>query len=321
MAIEVFDRRVLLVSGKGGTGKTVVAAALATIAARTGTRVLLVDVEGRHGMARLLGIDPPGFEERPGPLGFPVLEITPREALIEYLGKIMGMAPLSGTLKRAKVTEVATEAVPGFRDAMIAGKLYELTQYRDQNPGAGRRGYDLVVVDAPPTGQLVPLLRSAGEYRGMIRMGRASRQLESIDRLLRRNTRVVLVSLLEEMSVAETVEAVGALADLDVPHLPVVANRVLPPVFGKGVRTAGLRMDAAGLRGAAGRGGLTLSAKEATVLLDAALAEDVRVQAQRRHLAAIDEVADVVELPELASPTFGPPEVERLADLFERGER
>src|SRR5213593_2855069 len=156
---ELFDRTVLVVSGKGGVGKTTVAAACARIAARRRRRVLLAEVEGRDGVARLLGIPSPGFEERPTRFGYSVLSITAKEALLEYLWLFFHMRALSRSLRRARVVDVAAEAIPGFRDAMSAGKLYELTGWRSTSANThGRTPYELVVVDAPPTGQLLPFL-------------------------------------------------------------------------------------------------------------------------------------------------------------------
>ena len=120
---EVFDHPVLIVSGKGGTGKSTVAAALATAGARTGRKVLLVEVEGRGEVTRTLGVPDPGFEERPTPLGFSVLSILPHEAAAEYLRIYARMDRLSRPLVRAGAVEQIIGAAPGFRDLLICGKL------------------------------------------------------------------------------------------------------------------------------------------------------------------------------------------------------
>src|SRR4051812_42485939 len=185
-AFDPFDRRLLIVSGKGGTGKTTVAAACAMAAARTGKRVLLAEVEGRGGAFDLLSLPRTGFEERRTPLGFSIVAISARDALVEYLWLFFRMRTLSRTLARAQVLETVTDGVPGFRDLMIAGKMYELTSWRatSREPEAKRRpAYDLVVVDAPPTGQVLGMLRAPRTYRGIIRGGRPANQLVSIDRL------------------------------------------------------------------------------------------------------------------------------------------
>ncbi len=225
-----------------------------------------------------------------------------------------GMRTLSRTLARAKVVEMATDGIPGFRDLMTAGKLYELTEWRRRSGNArGRRPYDLVVVDAPPTGQLLPMLRAPSAFLDIIRMGRPHRQLASIDRLLRRMAGVVLVAIPEEMSVAETLEAADALREEGVPCRAVVVNRVLPPAFPRGTRTAALRLRpaelAAILAGAGGKAG----EEDATSLLEAARTREDRVRAQREFVSGLSSAGPVSELPFLFTRSFGPAEVEVLS--------
>src|SRR5690348_5031324 len=100
---DLFDRSLLVVSGKGGVGKTSVAAACAHVAASAGRRALLAEIEGRDGVARLLGIPSPGFEERPTRFGHDVLSISGRDALLEYLWLFFRMRTLARSLGRAKV--------------------------------------------------------------------------------------------------------------------------------------------------------------------------------------------------------------------------
>jgi anion-transporting ArsA/GET3 family ATPase len=311
-----FDRRVLVVSGKGGTGKSTVAAAWALAGARSGLRVCLVEVEGRGGLARLLEMPPPGFREQEGPLGIRVLEISPREALVEYLTVIAGLRGVSRPLRRARVVETATDAIPGFRDVLVAGKLYELTEWRDAHPNTSRRPYDLVVVDAPSTSQLAPFLRSPSAYRELIRAGRASRQLARIEALVQERTRVALVAVPEEMAVVETLETAEALADLGIAVGPILANRVLPPAFPPGSRASGLRLTPASLAEALAGVGLALQPQEAAQLLDAARGRDHRVWAQRIQIEALATAGPVIQLPFLFVDTLGRREVQKLAGLL-----
>src|SRR4051794_13242753 len=252
-AIHPFDRRLLIVSGKGGTGKTTVAAACAVAASRAGKRVLLAEVEGRGGAFDLLSLPRSGFEERRTPLGFSILGITARDALIEYLWVFFRMGALSRTLARAQVMETVTDGVPGFRDLMVAGKMYELTSWRSSSKEAEARRrphYDLVVVDAPPTGQVLGVLRAPRAYQGIIRGGRPARQLVAIERLFREESRIALVTTPEDLAVAETLETVDALKEGGFPAPWIVANRVRPPTFPRGTRAAGMRMTPADLAGA-----------------------------------------------------------------------
>jgi anion-transporting ArsA/GET3 family ATPase len=313
---DLFDRSALIVSGKGGVGKTVVAAACARAATRRRRRVLLAEIEGRDGLARLLGIPPTGFEERRTGFGHAVLSITAKEALLEYLWLFFRMRTVARSLQRAKVVDVATEAIPGFRDVMVAGKLYELTQWRAGSGSShGRSPYDLVVVDAPPTGQLLPFLQSASAYEELIRGGRASRQLASIDRLIRDDSRIALVAVPEEMSVAETLETVEALREARLPDPVIVVNQLTDPPFPKGTRAAGLRLGGDELSDILRGAGMDADAHEAEELVAIVRDVDARVREERRHVQRLARAAPVIELPFLFTPSFGPDEVQDLAGL------
>jgi anion-transporting ArsA/GET3 family ATPase len=311
-----FDRRLLIVSGKGGTGKTTVAAACAVAAARGGRRVLLVEVEGRGSTFELLRIPNPGFEERRTPLGFSVLAVSAREALLEYLWLFFRMGALSRTLARAHVVETVTDGVPGFRDLMVAGKMYELTSWRwgsREAEARGRATYDLVVVDAPPTGQILGMLRAPESYRGIIRGGRPTRQLVSIDRLFREESTIALVTTPEDLPVAETLETMEALAGGGFPDPWIVANRVRPPTFPRGTRAAAMRLHPERLASLLREAGAEVTEDEAGALRTAAREEETRFEAERRQLRRLPRPPDA-ELPLLATPSFGRPEVERLAE-------
>src|SRR5437588_11707972 len=312
---DLFDRSVLVVSGKGGVGKTVVAAACARVAAARRPRVMLAEIEGRNGVSRLLGVPPPGFEERRTRFGHSVLSISGRDALLEYLWLFFRMKTLARSLGRAKVVEVATDAIPGFRDVMVAGKLYELTGWR-RGAGAsgGRLPYDLVVVDAPPTGQLLPFLESAGAYGELIRGGKPHRQLVSIDRLIRKDTRIAFVAMPEEMSVAETLETVQALREAGMPDPVIVVNRVLSPVFPKGTRASGMRLQPAQLVPMLAQAGVHTDEHDAEELLRTTRDLDARHREERRFIARLEKAAPVIELPFLFTPSFGLPEVEALSE-------
>jgi anion-transporting ArsA/GET3 family ATPase len=312
-----FDRPLLIVSGKGGTGKTTVAAACALAAARTGKRVLLAEVEGRGGAFDLLSLPRTGFDEHRTPLGFSILALTAREALLEYLWLFFKMRALSRTLARAQVVETVTDGVPGFRDLMIAGKLYELTTWRSGSGEAEakrRAHYDLVVVDAPPTGQLLGMLQSPQAYRGMIRGGRPVRQLAGIDRLFHEQSRIALVTTPEDLAVTETLETVEALGAAGFPQPWIVANRVRPPAFPRGTKAAGMRLTPASLARAVSDAGGEIDEEAAGRLLVAAKEEEGRTEAERRQLRRLRSAGVDAELPLLATASFGRHEVERLAD-------
>src|SRR5204862_5838968 len=147
--------RLHVVTGKGGTGKTTVAAALALALATDGRRVLLTEVEGRQGIAQLFDTPPLPYEERkvaiaPGGGEVFALAVDAEEALLEYLEMFYNLKRAGRMLKRAGAIDFATTAAPGLRDVLLIGKVKEATTRIAQ----GRRVYDAVVLDAPPAGRI-----------------------------------------------------------------------------------------------------------------------------------------------------------------------
>ncbi len=152
------DVRLHVVTGKGGTGKSTVAAALALALAGGGRRVLLVEVEGRQGVARLFDTPPLPYEERkvavaPGGGDVYALAVDPEDALLDYLHMFYKLSPTgvaARSLRRMGAIEFATTVAPGLRDVLLTGKVYEAVRRKK----GGRPVYDAVVLDAPPTGRI-----------------------------------------------------------------------------------------------------------------------------------------------------------------------
>jgi anion-transporting ArsA/GET3 family ATPase len=302
-AASLFDRPLLLVSGKGGTGKSTVATALASLAADEGRRVLLILVEGRPEAARALGLPEPGFQEVPTPLGFTLLSITAREAAEEYLSLFSGLQRIRKPLSTSGVLEQVVEGAPGLRDLLVCGKLYEVIHLRPEgHPKVRRRPhYDLVVVDAPPTGQIAGFLSAPATFTELIRVGRMRRQATSIARMMRHETRLVLTALPEEMAVAETLEAAPAVSRAGVPVTAVVANRCAPPVVPDGMRRAFGRLSGRAVASAAGEAGLELREPAAQALLDLAIRLDRRHRTQRGFVDQLRAAGPLIELPDLSA--------------------
>ena len=237
--LDVLDTaRLLVVTGKGGTGKTTVAASLGVAAAGRGRRVLVVEVEGRQGLAGLFGRGALDYREAQVADGVNALAVDPDESLREYLARY-GFAPLARLLSWAHLNRFITAAAPGLGDVLLVGKVWEAAT-REARPGA--LAYDLVVLDAPPTGRVVPFLRAPETVAELARVGPIRHQADRVRDLLDDpgRTAVLLTCLPEELPVTETLEGV-ALQAAGLPVAGVIANRVTGDrLGGRASRLAGL---------------------------------------------------------------------------------
>jgi anion-transporting ArsA/GET3 family ATPase len=315
--LEVLDRaRLVVVTGKGGTGKTTVAAGLAVAAAGRGRRVLVVEVEGRQGLAGLLGRGALDHREARVGDGVSALAVDPDESLREYLERY-GFGPLARLLSWAHLNRFITAAAPGLGDVLLVGKVWEASTR--EGPG-GRAAYDLVVLDAPPTGRVVPFLRAPETVAELARVGPIRGQADRVRDLLDDpgRTAVVLTCLPEELPVTETLEAVAALRQAGLPVGGVVANRVTRDrLGGRAGRLAGLARDPAPLAKAAAEAGAELDQAALETLVAEARDRQRLVARERRLLKELRAGVGglpVVELPFLAGGVGGPDEVRALAD-------
>ncbi len=238
------DVRLHVVTGKGGTGKTTVAAALALALAGGGKQVLLAEVEGRQGVAQLFDCPPLPYEERKVAVARDggdvyALAIDPEDALLDYLHmfyKLSRTGVAARTLRRMGAIEFATTVAPGLRDVLLTGKVKEAVVRKD---GAGRarqdkglRAYDAVVLDAPPTGRIARFLNISSEVGGLAKVGPLKSQSDGVMAVLRSpRTAVHLVTLLEEMPVQETIDGVAELQSVGLPVGGVVVNAVRSPLL------------------------------------------------------------------------------------------
>lgn len=218
---ELLDRRLLFTVGKGGVGRTTVSLALALEAARRGKRVLVVELEGAKGLG--LALD----EQRarggdPRLARIEHLEVEGRRALEEYLGLIIPVRRLLGTVFSSKIYQYFVAAAPGLRELMTVGKIFYEVE-RDDG-----RAPDLVIVDGPATGHSLQYLRMPRAAAEAFPVGLVHREALRVHGLLQDETRtgVVIVATAEEMPVNETIEIAAGLAELGLPRSLLVVNRI-----------------------------------------------------------------------------------------------
>jgi len=229
--------RLHVVTGKGGTGKTTVAASLALALASGGKKVLLAEVEGRQGIAQLFDHAPLGYDETKvavaaGGGDVFALAIDPEMALLDYLHMFYKLSPTgipARTLRRMGAIDFATTIAPGLRDVLLTGKVKEAVVRRS---AGDKPAYDAVVLDAPPTGRIVRFLNISHEVSGLAKVGPIKHQSDNVMAVLTSpQTAVHLVTLLEEMPVQETIDGVAELRSVGLPVGGVVVNSVRDPLL------------------------------------------------------------------------------------------
>ncbi|GAB3587753.1 ArsA-related P-loop ATPase [Calidifontibacter terrae] len=224
--------RLHIVTGKGGTGKTTVAGALALSLADEGKNVLIAEVEGRQGISQLFDVPPLGEHEMRiirTPAGGSVsgLAVDAKAALLEYLQMFYKLGIAGGMLERFGVIDFATTIAPGVRDVLLIGKVYEVAGRRPaRRANKSEPIYDAIVLDAPPTGRIGRFLNVNSEVAGLAKVGPIKNQADSITAMLTSPTTAVhLVTLLEEMPVQETLDAVADLRTIGLPLGNVIVNQ------------------------------------------------------------------------------------------------
>jgi anion-transporting ArsA/GET3 family ATPase len=213
--------RLHVVTGKGGAGKTTVAGALALALASGGKRVLLIEVEGRQGIAQVFDRPPLPYEERkiavapesatqPGGEVY-ALVADPESALLEYLEMFYNLRHAGKALTKVGVMDFATTIAPGLRDVLLTGKAAEAVRRKK----GGKPVYDAVVLDAPPTGRIGRFLNVTSEVSGLARVGPIRSHADTVQKVIHSpETAVHFVTTLEEMPVQEVLDGIAELRGL-----------------------------------------------------------------------------------------------------------
>jgi anion-transporting ArsA/GET3 family ATPase len=296
---KLYDKRLVVVAGKGGVGRTTVAAAFAAAAARRGKRVLLCQTKSKERLSTLFAVPPVGTNIAHLREGLSAVNMTPQAALREYGTMILRSEFVAKQVLENKITRAFLKAVPGLEDYSMLGKVW----YHAAGDVEGARPrWDLVVMDGPATGHLLTMLGIPQAILEAVPEGPLSRPARSTQDLLRDPSRsaMLLVTLAEDMPANETVELARRQAnEVGMSLGPLVINQLYPERF-TGSSPTGSALDA--LLSGSGQAPLLMP------LLDAAEALRHRRQLNERYLAWLHRELPVgqIHLPFLFTRQFGP---------------
>lgn len=300
---EMLEKRLLFVTGKGGVGKSTVAASLGLAAAARGKRTIVCEIGSQEHTSRLFNRAQVGFHEVQLEDNLWTISIDPDESMREYVLLQLKVRAMRDLLFRSRVFTYLTAATPGLKELVTIGKIWELAQL-DRKVRKGRK-YDLVIVDAPATGHGIGFLQTPRTFANIARVGPIHAQAQELDRFItdHASTGTAIVSLPEEMPVNETAtlerelrEEIGVSVDR------VYMNALYPERFsnGEAERLEGERPQATG------------AVREA---LRAAVSEHRRARSQRAQLARLRRRVStpVKTLPFIFQPELGVEDARELA--------
>jgi len=321
---RLHQARLHFVTGKGGTGKTTIAAALALALASGGRNVLLVEVEGRQGIAQLFDVPPLPYGEQKiataeGGGQVNALAIDTEAAFLEYLDMFYNLGIAGRAMKRIGAVEFATTIAPGLKDVLLTGKIKEVVVRNDKSvkDRKGQKAYDAIVVDAPPTGRISRFLDVTKAVSEVAKGGPVHAQADGVVKILHSElTAIHLVTLLEALPVQETIEAIAELRELELPIGSVIVNRNIPAYLSDDdlAKASEGDIDADAVRADLEKAGITLSDKDFAGLLTETIQHATRMNAR----AESADQLEALDIPQLLLPAL--PDGIDLGSLYELAE-
>jgi anion-transporting ArsA/GET3 family ATPase len=313
----ILNRRLLIISGKGGVGKTTISAALGAMAARHDLRVLVAEVEGKAALSSLLGSGPLTSEPRELRPGLFAMNISPEDALREYFEVQFHAKRLTRPLVSSQLVYYVTHAAPGLRDILMLGKIWYMVARKGQ--------FDLAVLDTPAAGHAVSMLRSPQGFLDAVPVGTLATHARRVLDWLRDQDQVAvhLTSLAEETPVNETLETAELLAQrVQMPVECVYLNMLYPPVADDPALERSLeRLRSPRGLAPKGKEAPKLDARRGAALYACGEFYRSRRTLQQAHrerlLDGLPETTSVIDLPFLFTDSFGTKELDHLADVIE----